>query len=115
MKYNLHHGDPQRTFSLEDFLRRLDDGMLYKDIHWAPQTSILPYSLDKYDFVGKFENIEEDLNHIMKEIFNESYEIRTVNHHRTASMEMLKNLSIREISLIERLYEKDFINFDYDT
>jgi hypothetical protein len=114
IKFNFHHSDTRKTFSLEDFLQKLKDGMIYQDIHWAPQRSILPYDLNKYDYIGKFENLENDLDYIMKEIFGEKFEIHTVNHHKTNSSTLLENISRREIVLIRNLYEGDFIQFGYD-
>ncbi|MGI9401331.1 MAG: sulfotransferase family 2 domain-containing protein, partial [Rhizobiaceae bacterium] len=67
-KYGLFHKDESRDFTFEDFLNRLKDGILHKDIHWAPQVDILPYDINKYDYIGKFEALENDLNFILESI-----------------------------------------------
>lgn len=113
-KYGLYHKNEYKHFSFEDFLRRLEDDLLFLDIHWAPQTSILPYDLQKYDFIGKLENLDHDLKHITSEIFSKPSEIYTIDRHKTASGEMLELVSRRELGIIRDLYERDFIELGYD-
>lgn len=113
-KYRLYHKDNRKTFSLEDFLQKLQDGLLYNDIHWAPQTSILPYDINKYDYIGKFEHLECDLNTINSEIFSHNKGIYTIDHHKTSSQDMLNQISRRELKILKHLYERDIVELGYD-
>ncbi len=113
-KFGLYHTNEDKVFSFEDFLHRLGEDLLFRDIHWAPQTSILPYDLKKYDYVGKLENLDNDLKHITSEIFSRPSETFTIDRHRTASGEMLQQLSRRELGIIRELYERDFVELGYD-
>jgi hypothetical protein len=36
------------------------------DRHWAPQTDSLHLDIIKYDYIGRVENLEEDLRKILK-------------------------------------------------
>lgn len=113
-RYSLYARGEDRTFSFEDFLHRLKEDLLFADIHWAPQIDILPYNIKKYDYIGKFENLDHDLRYINAKIFSKSHEISTIDRHRTASKEMLSQISRREMSIIRDLYERDFVEFEYD-
>ena len=113
-KFGLYHRNEYKAFSFEDFLHRLEVDLLFLDIHWAPQTSILPYDLEKYDFVGKLENLDHDLQHITSEIFSKPSGIFTIDRHKTASGQMLQQVSRRELGIIRELYERDFIELGYD-
>ena len=113
-KYRLYLKNKRQRLSFEDFLHKLRDELLYKDIHWAPQTSILPYNIKQYDYIGKFENLESDLNFINSEIFSRKTGVFTVNHHKTESQDLLAQISRRELNILQNLYERDFIEFGYD-
>lgn len=55
--------------SLDRFLDFLAEGGLYANVHWAPQTALLLIPLAAFDFVGKVENLDHDLNHVLQRIF----------------------------------------------
>ena len=54
-----------RVPSFAEFCRYLDNGGLHENIHWAPQTSILLLPVDKFDHVGRIENMDVDLPHVL--------------------------------------------------
>ena len=113
-KYGLYHKDENKQFTFEDFLIKLKDGFLHDEIHWAPQTDILPYDLSKYNYIGKFENLENDLNFILESIFETPIPMATVDHHATHAGSRSKDLSKKEIRHLRDLYESDFNAFGYD-
>jgi dermatan 4-sulfotransferase 1 len=113
-RFGFYHSDNRKSFSFEDFLQRLLDDLLFSDIHWAPQTSILPYDIGKYDYIGKFEKLDEDLKLITSKIFSKPSPIYTIDGHKTASMELLLQVSRRELGIVRKLYDQDFVEFGYD-
>jgi dermatan 4-sulfotransferase 1 len=95
-----------------NFLDQLADGQLLDNIHWAPQTSILPWKLDRYDFIGRFENLNEDLGFCLNHIFPGKSIITLHNPHRTGADEKLRGfVGKRQQQLIEQLYSADFERF----
>ncbi|MGI9513069.1 MAG: sulfotransferase family 2 domain-containing protein [Anderseniella sp.] len=113
-KYGFYHRDNRKLFSFEDFLQRLQDGLLYSDIHWAPQTSILPYDLKKYSHIGKFELLNDELDFITSEIFSKPCKIHNVDSHKTNSKDFLSKITNRELRIVRDMFEKDFIELNYD-
>jgi len=60
---------PDQQVTFDAFCRYLDDIGLYHDNHWAPQTTGLVFPLAGFDFVGRFENLDADLDHVHQQIF----------------------------------------------
>lgn len=114
-KWALRKGQPQ-TPSFADFCRYLDDGGLYADAHWAPQVDCLLIPPSEFDFIGRFENLDEDLHKVLRRIFPDEQPVtHMAGPPRTFAGDKLnKHYSEREFSLIARLYSDDFRVFGYD-
>ncbi|WP_144392581.1 sulfotransferase family protein [Pleionea sediminis] len=100
-----------------DFIQSLESGLLYKNAHWAPQASLLLIPIDKFDFIGKTENLEHDLNFILMELNLPHSEgvIRNTLVHATNANEKLKKYYSPELAQrVYKLYKNDFELFDYD-
>ncbi len=63
--------------SFDRFLDYLAAGGLYANVHWAPQTALLLIPLVSFDFVGKVENLDQDLLQVLQRLFPDQA-------HRTA-------------------------------
>ncbi len=105
-------GEPGTANGFRYFLDGLQDGQLMDNLHWAPQTKILPYDFTRYDFVGKFENLEADLTICLSRLFDGTPQIHSVFERRTDAASRVNDyLGKRERDQIARLYEADFEAF----
>jgi hypothetical protein len=100
---------PGKPIAFSDFLRRLDAGLLDKDLHWCPQTLMLVDGGQAFDFVGRVERIETDLPHVMERIFGSAAAPATSPVDRTgASARAAQDISADDMRLIRRLYAEDY-------
>jgi tetratricopeptide (TPR) repeat protein len=105
-----------------DFLRRIREIPIREiNPHFQPQWLIL--SLNKsitYDFIGRFENLESDLQallrHIGDEKFNGSNRVSRRPHATHASEKLRQYYGIEEQALVSEIYEDDFkyLGYGYD-
>lgn len=101
------------NLTLKEFLILLEkkDNRFY-NIHWAPQTSLV--DMDKMDFIGRFENLEEDWKHVCKKIGIDQLKLP----HKLQTKP--KNKSYRDyyldqesIDIVSRIYKKEIELFNY--
>jgi hypothetical protein len=104
-------GDAPMSF--RGFLERLEAGFLHADVHWAPQTAILPVLPASIAFVGRVETIERDLPIVLARIFgpNARTGVPAAGHHTGASSRLFEFYGAAETTLVRRLYEPDFAAF----
>jgi len=82
--------------------------------HFRPQYINICYPLVNYDFIGKFENFNEDLIKVLSKFF-EKIQISVVDHHKTkANYKLKKFYNLEAIKLVQRIYAQDFLYFDYN-
>ena len=80
------------------------------DIHFRPQYTFIP---EKPDFVGKFENLQEDYNKVCEKIGIKNKE--NLLHRNKTDKTILKDYyNEKIIKKVVRLYKKDFESFKYD-
>jgi hypothetical protein len=106
-------GIDSRPLSFREFLERLDAGYLRANIHWAPQTSIIPIEPARLDFVGRVESIDDDLPRLLDRIFGsgEHRVIPVVRHATGASQRLSEAYGKAEVRLVRQLYAADFKAF----
>lgn len=99
-----------------DFCRYLDEGNLYVDMHWAPQSAFMLLPLDRYDFIGKVETLDTDLPHILERVFGPERVKGMARGGLTtgASDKVARAYGPREVEIVNRLYARDFEAFGYD-
>ena len=104
-----------KTPSFADFCSYLDDGGLYEDAHWAPQLDCLLIPVSEFDFVGRFERLDTDLQTVLKRIFPvQVVSIRSSGPSKTHAGDKLhQHYSDREVEIVGRLYADDFRTFGY--
>jgi hypothetical protein len=108
--------DSGQDLTFEAFVSYLENGGLYKNPHWTPQTLMLPVSIKELDFVGRVENLDEDLKYIVNRLFGEGVykEPITKEVFRTNSSNKLLQYYDKELAKrVYRLYESDFDSFSY--
>ncbi len=99
-----------RSMAFIDFLKRLEDGHLFSNIHWAPQADIIPAPVPMLDFVGRVENLGPDLAEVLQRIFgSRDHEMvqRTVGV-TSASSRLSEFYGPEERRIVRTLYARDF-------
>ncbi|XP_028011544.2 carbohydrate sulfotransferase 9 [Eptesicus fuscus] len=94
------------------------------DIHWEKVSKLCYPCLINYDFVGKFETLEEDANYFLqligapKELKFPNFKDRHSSDERTSAQvvkQYLKDLTRTERQLIYDFYHLDYLMFNYTT
>ncbi len=99
--------------TLNEFLILLEEGNnRFYNIHWAPQDILV--DMNKMDFIGRFENLEEDWKHVCEKIKIDSLKLP----HKLQTKP--KNKSYRDyyknqesIDIVSRIYKKEIELFNY--
>lgn len=102
------------------FLRWLDKGALHSNGHWAPQSSMLLLPLQRLDFIGKVESLDQDLDAIMAALKlrtarTDVGEVKSIWSNKTGANDKLSeyyDASTR--AMVLKLYAQDFENFGYE-
>jgi hypothetical protein len=107
------HSQPE---SFLGFCRYLEAGGLFLDMHWAPQADILCLPLERFDFIGRVETLEEDLAHILQHLYGPEAGGPAVRAGTTtgASARLDEAYGPEERQIVNRLYGRDFDQFGYD-
>lgn len=102
------------------FVRFLEDGGLFENRHWWPQSDLLIAPLDRFDFVGRLENLTRDMGKILSKSEIDPRIARNLNvphvnsTHSTKASELQSQFYIDGLqSIVYKLYEKDFELFRY--
>lgn len=97
------------------FCRFLDDGGLYLDVHWAPQTDFLLLPLEMFDFVGRVETFDADMAHVLRTVFGEDtgVETRRAGKRTDADARLAAAYTPEALEIVNRLYAKDFERLGY--
>ena len=115
----IHQGNSQEKVSFYDFLIWLESSThsYVKNEHWLPQYQLVSPDKIDYDFIGRFEDIEEDAKILLNKLdcditFPSQKDVRFPG---TGASQLVENYFTEEISLlVERLYQKDFEFFSYN-
>lgn len=99
--------------SFNEFLDFLENGGLFLNGHWAPQSEFLVLPLQEYDYIGKLERFNEEFPEVLYKIFKRNIPIVSIKEHRTKSKSMSLELTIKQRNRIFNLYKSDFFNFSY--
>lgn len=108
--------DTRRDLTFETFIRYLEKEGLYKNPHWIPQIGLLPVRVDQIHFIGKVENLDNDLRQVMNRIYGEGVyqESLTRQHGRTDSTgKMMQYYDRKLLDRVYQLYQLDFASFSY--
>jgi len=112
--YKFANLDLNKKISFVEFLRILEKiKPVNINPHFRPQYINICYPLIKYDFIGRFENFNDDFEKILHQFFDD-VKISIVDHHKTKADDRLKEYyDLEAIQLVKRIYARDFIYFDY--
>lgn len=104
-----------KKISLEDFVSYLENGGLYQNAHWAPQTHLLPSDLKTLSFIGKVESIEEDWTRLSR-MLGVEWQLSYFAPHSTSkkiSHGDSSGLDDVVVRRVEALYQKDLEELGY--
>ena len=106
-------------FVLQEAYRRPEP----PDHHWRPQHDLCQPCHVKYDFIGHYETLHRDAEHVVRQISrfsnktNVQFSVTDVDSRNRNSGELLwefyGNVSTRNIRHLLRLYQRDYEVFGY--
>lgn len=110
--------DSPRGFA--KFIAFLDNGGLYMDRHWLPQTELLFAPVRSFSFVGKLESLEDDMTKVLSDIGKNpklAFGLRKphgIANHLTGSSSLIGSYYTPSLAkTVYRLYQEDFDAFSY--
>lgn len=85
------------------------------DIHWRPQYDLLASKFIKYDFIGRFENLIDDIELVRKKLFPTLATKTPPALWPTNPTSRFDEFYTDEcIQLVSEIYKNDFIEFGYN-
>ena len=104
--------------SFSDFVEQLSRNprFLHSNAHWAPQSSLLLIPHETFDFVGKVESLDTDLQYIKSVLRPDLVDPNTAfTGNATGARDKLKRYyTAQSEKAIRQLFHYDFELFDYD-
>ncbi|CAF3699097.1 unnamed protein product [Rotaria socialis] len=102
----------------EHFIDYIMSDAVISDVHWYPYSKLCYTCLFKYNFIGKYETIEEDLERLLKYLGLESKDWNNANYFRTGKTRefyksMYSNLNNQLLCTLKYVYRDDFKLFNY--
>jgi len=126
VSYNIHKGltkkkdEPCQKIvpTFEHFIEYFLSDSIRGDVHWKPYSSLCHVCTLKYNFIGKFETIEEDLSRLTTYLGLESKDWINENYFKSGKTReyyksMFSNLSQELICCLKYFYKNDFELFNY--
>jgi hypothetical protein len=111
--------DTAEDFSFLSFLRTIASLMqqeLWLDKHWRPQALQLAPEHIFYQFVGKVETFEDDIQRLADVLgFKRPTTEREYGHETQARSRLTDYYDDQTQALVQTLYASDFITFGYDS
>ncbi|WP_181919316.1 sulfotransferase family 2 domain-containing protein [Alkalilimnicola ehrlichii] len=105
----------EEPVSFLTFFQYLTAGGLYDNAHWYPQTTFIPCGTKTLSFLGRVENINEDLESVLMAINNKRKpDLILRAEHRTGANDRLLDLYCHSsLNLVNTIYDADFDNLGY--
>ncbi|CAF5010953.1 unnamed protein product, partial [Rotaria sp. Silwood1] len=102
----------------EHFIRYLMLGALKSDVHWQSYSKLCHACLFKYNFIGKYETMKEDLQRLESHLALKSINLNDRNYFTTGKTKeyyksLYSSLPNELICNLKYFYEDDFKLFDY--
>ena len=107
-------GVKMTPITFAEFCRYLAEGGLHANAHWAPQSSLLLLPIERFDFIGRVENMNEDLSHVFAHLGLKPGEPRLAGPPATNARDLVEKEYTPECrETVRRLYRSDFELFGY--
>ncbi|CAM4846561.1 unnamed protein product [Rotaria magnacalcarata] len=102
----------------EHFIDYIMSNSIIADVHWYPYSKLCYACLFKYNFIGKYETIEQDLARLLSKFGLESKHWNNENFFRTGKTKeyyksLYANLNNELLCNLKYVYEDDLTLFDY--
>lgn len=110
-KIDRKYNQQGEKISFKAFLQELKAGKLHSNLHWTPQTSLFLIPVDEFDFIGRFENLNNDLSTIIGRIKDTALQeefTRKGPPSTSASDKLRKYYDAQCVELMQSLFAKDF-------
>ena len=107
---------PKTAPSLDEFLFAVEQESLFDmDPHWKPQYCLTLREMIDYDFIGRLEHFERDMQQVAKHIgFDYNRYIGIINQHKTQYQKPPDDYYTADLrKRVARLYAADFDYFGY--
>ncbi|CAF2394539.1 unnamed protein product [Rotaria sp. Silwood2] len=106
------------TPTFEHFIHYFMSDSLQDDVHWQPYSKLCHVCLFKYNFIGKYETMKEDLQRLKSYLGLESINLNDAKYFTTGKTKeyyksLYTNLPNELICNLKYFYEDDFKLFDY--
>lgn len=86
------------------------------DSHWKPLHLLTRPDLIRYDHIGRFENLDADMDAVLARLSLDAANYRRHQDHRTDAAARLRRHYDRETeAMVREIYARDFELFGYDT
>jgi len=102
------------SISFDEFLDYLEHGGIHQNGHWSLQHDLLYFPKKEYDFIGKIENLKEDLAFITEKVYKKKCGLISVRPH-ARDEHSLDTISASQLAKIKQIYHSDFELFEYST
>ncbi|KAL8600117.1 hypothetical protein ACOMHN_009724 [Nucella lapillus] len=115
-------GKEKAAVRFEEFLQYIVDPLRTEALneHWATYHRLCLPCTVQYDFVGKYENLDIDAEHVLQSIHadhvvNFPKRSASYKHNETSSFltNFYRNISLPLLRRVYRIYKRDFNLFDY--
>ncbi len=100
-----------------DFMDYLERGGLYRNAHWAPQSALLLIPPERYDFFGRVERFDDDMQQVYARLREpaEGYAPRSIYQNYTGASEKARRYyTPRQVEQVRTLFREDFERFGYE-
>ena len=108
-EWEMQHYSKYKNSSFEEFVMDLDNDSINQEGHTKEQHLMI--NLDEVDFIGRFENLNQDFKYVCEKL---NIEIEDMPHqNRTNHSEYQNYYNDKTIAKIKELYSKDMELFEY--
>ena len=104
-----------KPFKFEEFVRALATANPETlEQHVRPQTKLSCYGEIEWDFVGKFENLNEDFAAVTRRVYGKTVKLQNVSPKKIETSSSLSRMYSKDcIDLVQEIYKEDFSTFSY--
>lgn len=104
--------------SFQHFIEYFLSGGIQRDVHWQPYSKLCKACLLKYNFVGKYETMQDDLERLLTRLQLPTEDWIERSFQKTGKTKanyqaLYAKLPDKIICRLQRFYKDDFALFDY--
>ncbi|WP_083914677.1 sulfotransferase family 2 domain-containing protein [Alkalispirochaeta alkalica] len=104
--------------SFDQFVFYLEKFDFWDNSHWVPQVSMIPVPVSRLKYIGRVENLDRDLEHVVKELFGDGIYRGTIarSSRRQGSRNLVADYYSEKLrKSVYNLYINDFQSLGYDS